>query len=89
VTLKAATNVQEVKALQNIELGIGWSTDIVLARYFSVHRKTIWDWSREGKLPKPKKISDRRTRWNNRDIKAHNERINNLKENQLLGEVYK
>lgn len=81
-------NEAELKALHDIELGIGWSSDRVLARYFSVTRKTIWDWSREGKLPKPKKISANRTRWNNSDIKAHNERVNNLKENELLGELY-
>jgi predicted DNA-binding transcriptional regulator AlpA len=78
----------ETKALADIDAGYGWSTDRILARYYSVARKTIWDWSKTGKLPEPKKISPNRTRWNNAEIKAHNERVNNLKANELLGELY-
>jgi predicted DNA-binding transcriptional regulator AlpA len=78
----------ETKALADIVSDYGWSTDAILARYYSVTRKTIWDWSKQGKLPKPKKISPNRTRWNNAEIKAHNERVNNLKANELLGELY-
>jgi predicted DNA-binding transcriptional regulator AlpA len=78
----------ETKALADIVSGYGWSTDAILARYYSVTRKTIWDWSKQGKLPEPKKISPNRTRWNNAEIKAHNERVNNLKANELLGELY-
>ncbi len=85
------TNISEIetKALQDIVSGYGWSTDQILARYYSVTRKTIWDWSRQGKLPKPKKISSNRTRWNNAEIKLHNERVANLKEKESLGELYK
>jgi len=78
----------ETKALADIDAGYGWSTDRILARYYSVARKTIWDWSKTGKLPEPKKISPNRTRWNNAEIKAHNERVNNLKVNELLGDLY-
>ena len=81
-------NEEELKALHDIELGIGWSSDRVLARYFSVTRKTIWEWSRQGKLPKPKKISANRTRWNNKEIKAHDEAVNNLQGKELLGSLY-
>ena len=74
--------------LEDLLKGIGWSSDRVLARYFSVTRQTIWDWSRQGKLPKPKKISANRTRWNNKEIKAHDEAVNNLQGKELLGSLY-
>ncbi len=47
-----------------------WVNDKFLADYFGVHRKTIWEWSKTGRLPKPKKIGPNSTRWNFEDIEA-------------------
>lgn len=47
-----------------------WASDTQLARYFSVSRATIWRWSKEGRLPKPKKLAPGTTRWRMADIQA-------------------
>jgi hypothetical protein len=54
--------------LAELRLGIGWSSDIVLARYFSVPRQRIWVWSKEGKLPAPYKVGVATTRWKNEEV---------------------
>lgn len=52
-----------------IERGVGFSADKTLAKYFDTSRSTIWLWARNGKLPKPEKLSTGTTRWDNRKIK--------------------
>jgi hypothetical protein len=56
--------------IQDIEDGLGYSSDKILARYFDTTRKTIWIWSKEGKLPRPHKIGANTTRWLNAEIKS-------------------
>ena len=56
--------------IQDIEDGLGYSSDKILARYFDTTRKTIWIWSKEGKLPRPHKIGTNTTRWLNAEIKS-------------------
>ena len=56
--------------IQDIEDGLGYSSDKILARYFDTTRKTIWIWSKEGKLPRPHKIGKNTTRWSNSEIKS-------------------
>lgn len=38
-------------------------TDKDLAARWSVHRITPWEWARQGRIPKPIKLSSRCTRW--------------------------
>ncbi|MDA8922175.1 hypothetical protein N9J30_07760 [Gammaproteobacteria bacterium] len=57
------------KQIQDIEDGLGYSSDKILARYFNITRKTIWIWAKEGKLPSPHKIGSNTTRWCNKEIK--------------------
>ena len=40
------TPIEIMNALDNIESGIGFSTDALLARFFDTTRKTIWEWSK-------------------------------------------
>ena len=61
---------RSLQQLQDIDNGVGYSSDKVLARYFETTRKTIWLWSKEGTLPKPHKIGRNTTRWMNSEIKA-------------------
>ena len=56
--------------LEDLATGVGWSTDKTLARYFTTSRKTIWAWSREGRIPKPYKISPNMTRWANDELQS-------------------
>lgn len=42
--------------------------DTDVANRFGVDRATIWRWSKNGKFPKPIKISDGCTRWLLREI---------------------
>jgi len=76
------------QALADIRNGVGWSNDKQLARHYGVTRKTIWAWVREGRLPKPKKITPRRTRWLNVGIAQHDEKIINLGYKQFMEELY-
>jgi len=58
--------------LQDIDEGIGYSSDKILARRYGLHRKTIWNWAKDpsNPFPHPKKISPNTTRWLNEEILA-------------------
>ncbi|GGY82005.1 helix-turn-helix transcriptional regulator [Marinobacter zhanjiangensis] len=45
-------------------------SDKDLAARWSVHRVTPWEWARQGRIPKPVKISTRCTRWRVAEIEA-------------------
>ena len=60
---------QEIQQVQDLLNGVGFSSDKVLARFYGTTRKTIWSWAKQGKLPKPHKIGDNTTRWNNTEIR--------------------
>ena len=64
---------QETQQIEDLTNGHGFSSDKTLARFFDCTRKTIWTWSREGKLPPPDKIGPNTTRWNNAKIKQWKE----------------
>lgn len=48
-----------------------WVTDQFLADYFGVHRLTVWKWAREGKIPQPRKLGNRCSRWDLADTERH------------------
>ena len=64
-----AKELRMLQLLEDVKTGTGYSTDLVLSRYFSVPRQRIWVWSRQGKLPQPYKIGDNTTRWKNEEVK--------------------
>ena len=68
--MKTAEEKNCVIALKDLSAGVGWSTDKTLARYFSTSRKTIWTWAREGRIPRPRKISANMTRWSNDELQS-------------------
>lgn len=74
---------RETQQLRDIDEGVGFSSDKVLARYYGTTRKTIWCWSKDpaDPFPTPKKISRNMTRWVNAEIKAHRTK-------QLVGRLY-
>ena len=74
---------RDAQQLKDLDDGVGFSSDKILARYYDTTRKTIWTWARDedNKFPKPKKISANMTRWANAEIKAH-------RTNQLIGRLY-
>ena len=59
------------RELQDLSSGLGYSTDKTLARYFSTSRKTIWAWAKEGRIPRPRKISANMTRWDNAELQCY------------------
>jgi len=63
----------EIEQLQDIDIGVGYSSDKVLARRYNTTRKTIWAWARDPKnsFPTPVKLSANMTRWNNAEIHAN------------------
>jgi predicted DNA-binding transcriptional regulator AlpA len=74
--------------LENVSTGVGWSSVKVLAAYYDCSEKAIWERSRNGKLPKPKKLGHRNTRWSNAEILKHDQELNNLERYQLLEALY-
>lgn len=44
--------------------------DVDLAKFFGVHRATIWRWVENGQLPRPVKLSRQTTRFRRDDIAA-------------------
>jgi len=73
----------DAQQLRDLDEGVGFSSDKILARYYDTTRKTIWTWSADpdNPFPEPKKVGRNMTRWVNAEIKAH-------RTNQLMGELY-
>ncbi len=73
---------RDAQQLRDLDEGVGFSSDKILARYYDTTRKTIWSWARDenNPFPQPKKVGANMTRWNNAEIKAHrtNESIRRL-----------
>ena len=76
------------QALLNVKAGVGWSSAKVLARYYGVSEKAIWDWARKGRLPEPKKLSPRNTRWSNAELSEHDKAIASLALRKELQPLY-
>lgn len=70
IRTRTANKERDRLAIQDIEDGVGYSSDKVLARYFETTRKTIWLWSKDGTLPRPHKIGKNTTRWLNSEVRA-------------------
>lgn len=70
---KPITTEVERQQLQDLSDGVGYSSDKILARYYNTTRKTIWCWTKQGKLPQPRKIGSNTTRWCNKAIKQFEE----------------
>ena len=70
---------RDEQQLKDLDEGVGFSSDKILARYYDTTRKTIWCWAKDpdNSFPEPKKVSANTTRWVNSEIKEH-------KTNQLL-----
>jgi uncharacterized protein YidB (DUF937 family) len=66
---KPITTEVERQQLQDLSDGVGYSSDKILARYYNTTRKTIWCWTKQGKLPQPRKIGSNTTRWCNQAVK--------------------
>jgi prophage regulatory protein len=47
-----------------------WVSVRFLSKYFEVTEKTIWSWSRSGRLPPPVKVGPNCTRWDFEKISA-------------------
>lgn len=63
-----AKEVKMLQHLKDLKSGTGYSTDLILSRYFCVPRQRIWIWTRQGKLPKPYKFGESTTRWKNAEV---------------------
>lgn len=49
---------------------VQYLSDKTLAERYDTSRQTVWRWVREGKLPKPIKLSTGTTRWSLSDLSA-------------------
>ena len=74
---------RDAQQLRDLDDGVGFSSDKILARYYDTTRKTIWTWARDpdNPFPEPRKVGANMTRWVNAEIKAH-------RTNQLIGRLY-
>jgi len=46
-------------------------SDKQLADRYGVSRATVWNWTRSGILPQPKKVGPNTTRWDDDEIARH------------------
>ena len=63
-----AKELRILHLLEDVKSGTGYSTDLVLSRYFSVPRQRIWVWTKEWKLPEPYRVGENTTRWKNDEV---------------------
>jgi excisionase family DNA binding protein len=47
-----------------------WLSDRQAAERLGIHRKSVWQWVREGRFPAPVKLSAHTTRWRLSEIEA-------------------
>ena len=59
-----------------------WISDRTIAERYEIARSTVWAWARQGKLPKPVKLSENVTRWNDSEVQIH---MHLLEEKQRAG----
>lgn len=48
----------------------GFISDRTLSQSLEVSPATVWRWTREGKLPQPRKLGENTTRWNVGEVRA-------------------
>lgn len=48
----------------------GYVTDEQVAVFLGICAKTVWDWVKHGKLPSPRRLAARATRWDAQSIRA-------------------
>ena len=57
-----------------------WISDRTIAERYEIARSTVWAWTREGRIPKPVKLSENITRWDEEAVEKHfNERTDSKK----------
>lgn len=49
---------------------VEYASDKQLAQRYAVSRGTIWRWSHEGHIPRPRKLGGNTSRWNLSDVIA-------------------
>lgn len=52
-----------------------WLNDRKVAQRYSVSRITVWRWSKQGLIPKPRKLSPGCTRWNADELDDHDREV--------------
>ena len=57
------------------EQQIHWISDRPVAARFEIARSRVWAWVRQGKLPKPRKIAKKISRWNSAEVDHFMEKI--------------
>ena len=50
-------------------------TDKEIAQALGVSRMTVWRWTKAGRLPQPRKIGERTTRWDSEEVMAAIQKI--------------
>ena len=43
-------------------------TDKDIAKALGISRMTVWRWTKAGRIPQPRKIGERTTRWDSREV---------------------
>ena len=58
-----------------------------VAELLSVARRTVWRWTREGKMPRPVKLTRRTVRWRASAIQSYLDRLTAARALGLLSDV--
>ena len=57
-----------------------YTSDVRLAERYQVDRATVWRWVKNGKFPKPIKLSNCCTRWDLQEVEAHDAKLKAARE---------
>lgn len=70
-----STTPTDVVDLNVVEVTAPWLSVKDLAKRYSVTTTTIWNWTREKRLPRPHSLSSQTMRWHIDDIVEHDEKV--------------
>ena len=51
------------------EQGDEWLRDVHVGQLLKIHRTTVWDWAKQGRIPQPERIFGN-PRWSRRKLEA-------------------
>ena len=70
-----STTPPDVVDLKVVGVSAPWLSVKDLSKRYRVTTTTIWNWTREKRLPRPHSLSSQTMRWHIDDIQEHDEKV--------------
>ena len=70
-----STTPPDLVDLKVVEVSAPWLSVKDLSKRYRVTTTTIWNWTREKRLPRPHSLSSQTLRWHIDDIVEHDQKI--------------